>query len=250
MNLSARFTEFALTGAFFWIGQLIFFGFGYDRELMEILPRWMGVYYGYEVLLPEAIKGASSTMLSAFGLIGIFMTGLIMDMFSEYFTPFERIIFNRHIYRNQDWLNNATKDCSPTVHHDYQQLIEYFGYDYFPPISKSIKRIRLGRECQRIQAFLFSYIHAFSANAASELLLDHLHHWRTSRSVSTVLIILGIESMYFNFFPGSPWWAIALGCVFIIFSLSLTLKSYSRMCFSLFTLACATQGKHGQTTQQ
>ncbi len=249
MNLSTRFTEFALTGAFFWIGQFIFFGFGYDRELMEILPRWMGVYYGYEVLLPEAIKDTSSTMLSAFGLIGIFMTGLIMDMLSIYFTPFERIIFNRHIWRNRDWMDNATESCSPAMYSDYQTLINSFGYDYFPPASKSIERLRLGRECQRIEAFLFSYIHVFSANAASDILLDHLHHWRTSRALSTVLLILCAEAMYFSFFPGSPWWILGLGYIFIFFSAWLTLSSYSRMCFSLFTLACATQGKHDQATQ-
>lgn len=215
---------------------------------MEILPRWMGVYYGYEVLLPEAIKGASVTMLSAFGLIGIFMTGLIMDIFSVYFTPFERIIFNRHIWRNQDWLDTATKECSPAVHHDYQELVKYFGPNRFANFSTSMKRLSLGRECRRMQAFLFSYIHVFSANATSEILLDHLHHWRTSRSISTVLIILGIEATCPQFFSDESGWA--LWWVFALPTLSfiLTLSAYTRMCFSLFTLACATQGKNDQAS--
>ncbi len=91
MNLSARFTEFALTGALFWIGQFIFFGFGYEQQLTTTPPAWMAVYSSYDAVLPEAIKDSIGIMLSAFGLIGIFVTGLIMDMFSVYFTQISAI---------------------------------------------------------------------------------------------------------------------------------------------------------------
>jgi len=259
MNISTRFTEFAMTGAFFWISQFVLFGFVHEDELMTYLPQWMGVLYGYEVLIPQALQGAMGAMLTAFGLIGIFVTGLVMDLLGVYFTPLERIIFNRHVSRNHDWLNGATAECSPSVHADYIQLKENFGTGFIVPPKKTMLRLSLGRQCRRIQAFLFSYIHVFSDNAMPEMLIDNVHLWRTTRAISTTLLFLGFEILVLYFHvdanpessvaasamaPGGGLaTSVAIAYGLFLLSGALTLSAYTRMCFSLFTLACATRGK-------
>ncbi len=260
MNISTRFTEFAMTGAFFWISQFILFGFVHQEEFMSYLPQWMGVLYGYEVMIPQILQVAMGSMLTAFGLIGIFVTGLIMDLLSAYFTPLERIILNRHLHRNHDWMDKITAECSPTIHEDYIQLKENFGTGFVVPPAQTRKRFSLGRQCRRIQAFLFSYIHVFSNNATSEMLIDNVHLWRTTRAISTTLLFLGFEvlALYFHtsvepvpnvaanvadvVYDSELIYSIVVAYILFLLSAALTLSAYTRMCFSLFTLACATRG--------
>ncbi|NOX77224.1 MAG: hypothetical protein GXP17_11575 [Gammaproteobacteria bacterium] len=260
MNISTRFTEFAMTGAFFWISQFIFFGFVHQDEFMSYLPQWMGVLYGYEVMIPKIFQGAMGSMLTAFGLIGIFVTGLIMDLLGVYFTPLERIILNRHLHRNDDWMDKITAECSPTVHDDYVQLKEHFGTGFVVSPKQTQKRFSLGRQCRRMQAFLFSYIHAFSSNVTSEILIDNVHLWRTTRAISTTLLFLGFEvlALYFHtdadpvsnvsvtvtdtvIYDKELIYSMMTAYALFLLSATLTLSAYTRMCFSLFTLACATR---------
>ena len=98
------------------------------------------------------------------------------------------------------------------------------------------------RQCKHMQSFLFSYIHVFSS--LSEILVDNMHLWRTSRAVSTTLLILAIEVIVLNFQRNLSDWAYMVGLI-TCFGLSafITVRAYSRLCFTLFSLACATREK-------
>lgn len=240
MNISSRFTEFGMTGAFFWISQVLFLSLGLNHKMVEWIPQWVEVWNGYQGMLPDVVQNAAGSMLTAFGIIGIFVTGLILDLIGSYFAPLEMTIFNRHLKRNHGWLDELSSQCPENVRCDYQILRDQFVTGILRSPREGWQRIRMGRQYTHIQAFLFSYIHVFSS--LSETLVDNIHLWRTARAISTTLLILALEVIYINY-HGSleqrTYIALNLG----LFGLSafLTLRSYSRLCFSLFSLACATK---------
>jgi len=245
MNISPRFTEFGMTGAFFWISQIIFFGLAYNQGLVDLIPQWVMVWDGYQAMLPNVLQESAGSLLTVFGVIGIFITGLMLDLMGSYFALSELTIFNRHLERNQSWLNDLTDQCPENIKHDYRTLRDLFDTDFIVSPKKVWERIGMADECKHIQTFLFSFIHVFSS--MSEMLVDNMHLWRTSRAISTTLLILAIEVIYLNFSGDlSDWKYIAANLALFGLSAFITLRSYSRLCFTLFSLACTTQEKQSQ----
>lgn len=243
MNISPRFTEFGMTGAFFWISQTLFFGLGYGQTLVDIIPQWVKVWNGYQAMLPQVMQDTAGSLLTAFGIIGIFVTGLILDLLGSYFALLELTIFSRHLVRNRSWLDTLARQCPKNVKNDYEKLRDGFSTNFFVSPKKAWQRILMARECKHMQTFLFSYIHVFSS--LSETLVDNMHLWRTARAISTTLLILAVEVIYLKY-TGSiltDWTLVSLNMILFVLSAFITLRSYIRLCFSLFSLACATYKK-------
>ncbi|HHI94908.1 MAG TPA: hypothetical protein ENK04_15635 [Gammaproteobacteria bacterium] len=256
MNFGARFSEFGMTGAVFWICQILLFTIGTGEAAGEQFLNMLSAFIGTEEQSP-ILKSAAGSLLTIFGLIGIFVTGLVLDMIGSIFFMQEMRIFGGHISRNTDWLSSMTKKCSVSVAKDYRDFQEEFGDKNISNKQKYVRlldprfhyrRFTLRPGYRHLQTFLLSYIHVYSANGASDQLTDHVHVWRTSRAISTALFIVAIEVIAFENFThaadeiphdSGPTTLIIYGTLFAL-SAMLTLKSYNRMCFSLFTLSCAT----------
>ncbi|MBL1275958.1 MAG: hypothetical protein COB30_007710 [Ectothiorhodospiraceae bacterium] len=290
MNFGARFSEFGMTGAVFWICQILLFTVGtgtghlHGMELLGGFEHVMGLSSAttdgtpnnssnHSSISPSVLSSAAGSLLTVFGLIGIFITGLILDMIGSIFFMQEMRIFGRHIHRNKDWLGGMTHQCSTAITKDYQDFLIEFDEQALSRKEKFYRlfktsfhqqRYALGSQYRRLQTFMLSYIHAFSANGMSEQLKDHVHVWRTARSISTALFIVGIEAIFlieevrFEWLScegtncSQPEWVSMLSIHLILIGLSafLTLKSYNRMCYSLFTLTCATNSHVRNTSLQ
>jgi len=273
MNFGARFSEFGMTGAVFWICQIALFTIGtghmHGTEVLAGLEHFIGINpdaqeaTGKNSISPSVLTNAAGSLLTVVGLISIFITGLILDMIGSVFFMQEMRIFGRHTHRNQDWLKAMTDQCPSAIAKDYQVFQAEFDEHAISTkeiISRLFKvsfhqqRFALGAQYRRLQTFMFSYIHTFSSNGISEQLTDHVHVWRTARAISTALFILGIEAVLlidnieFDWLGCEgenclrPEWVDMLSIHLVMISLSafLTLKSYNRMCYSLFTLTCTT----------
>jgi hypothetical protein len=239
MNISPRFTEFGMTGAFFLLSQLcIVVLLGSSTELTGFLHTWARVLDAYEGSLPDMLKKSVGSLVTVVGLISIFIAGLILDLIGSYFALLEMILFNRHLKHNQIWLNELSEQCQENVREDYRTLRDFFDTSFIVSPRKFWERIHMSRQYKNIQAFLFSYVQVFSS--MSEMLADNMHMWRTSRAISTTLLILAIEVFFFSGQSGQV--LMAFGVLFC-FSALITLRSYSRLCFNLFSLACVTQEK-------
>ncbi|HEB92313.1 MAG TPA: hypothetical protein ENI94_02380 [Gammaproteobacteria bacterium] len=245
MNISSRFSEFGMTGAFFWIAQIIYFALVHDMELQQLAPGWITSLNHYQTLteaLPQTFKDVAGSLLTAFGLIGIFVTGLILNLLGSYFFLFEDIYLNRHLEKNHDWLDKMVNACPGAVHDDYLRLHKEFGANIFVSARQGLKRLRLTGCCTRMQSFLFSYIHVFGDNGSPEALSDHVHLWRTARAIGITFWVLSVEILVFGL-HGSEWVAILVSIALFLIAIYTTLRSYNRMCHTLFTLACATYGR-------
>lgn len=247
MNISSRFSEFGMTGAFFWIAQLIYIVIAHNAELLENAPTWLAHLDKYQPLtlaLPQTLTDVSVSLLTAFGIIGIFVTGLILNLLGSYFFLFEDIYFNRHLDKNHSWLDNMIQSCTGIVNDDYSTLRKDFGTQIFASLPVSIKRAKLTGCCTRVQSFLFSYVHVFGNNGTPDMLSDHVHLWRTARAIGITFWVLSIEILVFFLRDdhGSANTAVIAAAVLFLLGIYTTLRSYNRMCHTLFTLACATFG--------
>ncbi len=243
MNISPRFAEFGMTGAFFLISQLGVIVFLSSHGEFTILSQhWATVIDTFHSNLPEALRKSSDSLVTVIGVICIFITGLILDLIGSYFAFLEIIIFSRHIQRNQVWLNVLTYQVPGNVLNDYREYRDRFGSGFIVSLPRLWDRVCLSREYRNLQAFLFSYVQVFSS--VSSVLDDNMHLWRTSRAISTTMLILAAEVI----------WVDALNDRFqflyflLIFGVSalITLRSYSRLCFTLFSLASVTQEKQSK----
>lgn len=239
MNISPRFTEFGMTGAFFLLSQLGMIVFlDSEMALAGAMQEWAKVVDVSQASLPKMLQESTKSLATVAGVISIFVAGLMLDLAGSYFAFLEMVVFSRHLRRNQVWLNDLAAHCQKNVQEDYRQLRDDFGTGFVVGPKKLWARIRMNQQYKNIQAFLFSYIHSFSS--MSDTLVDNMHLWRTSRAISTTLLIVSVEIYFFKGQSHHVPWVFA--GLFLLSAL-ITLRSYSRLCFSLFSLACVTLQK-------
>lgn len=245
MNISARFAEFGMTGAFFWIAQITYVFITHDVDVVKVAPGWECVFMRYQEMgeaMPEVLKQVAEGLLTAFALIGIFVTGLILNLLGSYFFVFENVFFARHLDRNTRWMDVMMRGCAGAVSEDYQQIREEFGTKIIVPAGQVWRRLLLSPQCKRVQSFLFSYIHVFGDNGTPEMLNDHVHLWRTARAIGITFWFLCVEILVLEY-HGSIFVQMGLAVLFILLAIYTTLRSYNRMCHTLFTMACATNSR-------
>jgi len=238
MNISPRFAEFGMTGAFFLISQLGVIVFLSSHGEFTILSHhWATAIDTFQRSLPAALQKSSDSLVTVIGVICIFITGLILDLIGSYFAFLESIIFSRHIQRNQVWIDALTNQIPGNILNDYREYRDRFGNGFIVSLPRLWDRVCLSRAYRNLQAFLFSYVQVFSS--VSAVLDDNMHLWRTSRAISTTMLILAAEVFLIDALSDRFQFLYFL----LIFGVSalITLRSYSRLCFTLFSLASVTQ---------
>jgi len=112
----------------------------------------------------------------------------------------------------------------------------------------------LGRPYERLWSFFASYVVVLSGSTQPSLLVDQYSLWRTARAIALALFLISVQT--FVLFLRS--WLIAsptahlIGLYFLIWiassagtwlSMYIVLGTYSRLCFTLFSLVYVTYDK-------
>jgi hypothetical protein len=79
MQIGSRFTEYGLTGVFFWICQILFLA--YSGQAKTLLSHLSTVQ---QLQIPLWISQIGATAISALAIIPVFVTGLLLDLFAVY----------------------------------------------------------------------------------------------------------------------------------------------------------------------
>jgi len=88
VQIGSRFTEYGLTGGFFWICQLLFLAYsGQAKTLLSYLSTLERP--------PDWIWQIGSTAISALAIIVVFVAGLLLDLLAVYFKSMEMRVFYR-----------------------------------------------------------------------------------------------------------------------------------------------------------
>jgi hypothetical protein len=216
MKISDRFLNYGLTGGFFLTLQMaLLLSF-----FPEIWPKMV------DLVIPPVLQGSVNTVLSALGIVAIFFTGALLDLFVPFYAYAEMYEIRQHLLLNKDWLQEALVASSPVLKKDLETLcifqdqtvdalnsrkwIKAFldGYrrsnsqkpwprrvwqnlrdwSWFSPVKGA-----LVAECQRLVAFLHSYIFLHSEVSQLEMLVTRMHLWQIIRAFSTAIILLSVE---------------------------------------------------------
>jgi hypothetical protein len=216
-------------------------------------------------------------LLAVLAIITVFTTGLVLDLCAAYFIFWEMGVFKRHLDRNASWLIGLIEKYKEYSADDYQQLHDRFGIffskeawlvsldlfvfwkrerrrHYFAMLRQIPDRYRLIGAYDKLWSFLMSYVIIQSGSSQLSVLTDLIAQWRVGRALSTAMAIIIFE-IYFgiilwvgplptNSFIRSiflPLW-LALWVLFILSTL-LICSLYSRVCYTLFSLAYVTKQK-------
>jgi len=272
MQIGSRFTEYGLTGGFFWICQFI---------LLWSSPRqsWLPNLSIVQLQIPTGISQIGSTaitsLVSALAIIAVFVAGLLLDLFAVYFRPMEIFVFSGHLIRNRDWLGQLIADHKGYCEADYEEFERRFSgtstaMNTRPKFGISLfwnrerrqqylvavrRGLAMGRPYERLWSFFASYVVVLSGSSQLSLMVDQYYLWRTGRAVSAALLIVFIEIQFLILLPvflhtqsrafELPF--LLLGFLFplavAVLAMVITWGTYSRLCFTLFALVYVTQDK-------
>ena len=113
MQISNRFTEYGLTGGFFWICQLILiWWYGQTQTILST------------VQIPGGQIGSTAIMslVTAVAIIAVFVTGLLLDLFAAFFRRLEMGVFQQQLARNRDWLGRLITNHKDYCKADYDEF--------------------------------------------------------------------------------------------------------------------------------
>src|SRR6266487_6213741 len=123
MQIGSRFTEYGLTGGFFWICQFILLWRSGQTQTL------LGKLSTVQNQIPEHHPIAITSLVSALAIIAVFVTGLLLDLLAGYFRPLEMGVFHKHLVRNRDWLGRLIADHKGYCEADYKEFERRFGKD-------------------------------------------------------------------------------------------------------------------------
>ncbi|MGH2496432.1 MAG: hypothetical protein ACRDIV_17170 [Ktedonobacteraceae bacterium] len=224
MKISDRFLDYGLTGGFFLTVQVILF--------MHFVPQaWQGISV-MTATIPSALDGSINTILAALGIVTIFFTGALLDLFTPFHALAEMYEIRKHLILNNDWLQDAIIKSYTNLNMDLETLCILQKRDgdidtlnsrkWLQAVVK--KRFKSSAErtlpqrvwqgfrdlswispekrelvltCQKLVAFFHSFIFINCDASQLEILVDRMHLWQTIRAFSTAITILSIEFIIF-----------------------------------------------------
>jgi len=257
MNISTRITEYSITGGLLWLNVFLFvtlLNLPVDQiTLNAALQKWVNWFATMKPLaatltaLPTTLQSSLGTLLVALAIIVIFISGILLDLIAPvFFVPVELYFFRKSlVQKNRGWLDRLIAANGEFIAVDYQTFIGGRVIDWKHPFAWFEQR----RCFQKISAFLLSHIMVFSQAAALEELMDRIHLWRTSRAISTSMVVLAVlltfgplASLSRGLANDPRLWMIAMVIPLLLTLISalITLGTYSRMCLFLCSLTYST----------
>jgi hypothetical protein len=102
----------------------------------------------------------------------------------------------------------------------------------------------LGGPYERLWSFFASYIAVLSGSSQLSLMADQYALWRTARAIATAILILSMQVMLIAPFRSIYLYDFVLSFVLPVMALAITylftLGTYSRLCFTMFSLLYVT----------
>ncbi len=271
MQLGGRFAEYGLTGAFFWLLQL--FLFWRSNAAQELLAATLRDAPLTQLGESKVIEALVTSLATAVAIIAVFVAGLLLDLMASYFLPLEMGVFKAHLDRNDGWLQGLLAEHGSYIGTDYSELRTKFGDPslarslirgfgglvfwrserrraYWASVQQGWGRWRLVRRYERLWSFFASYVVVLSGSSQLSLMVDQYYLWRTGRAISTALLLVFMQSQFSGLWlsvsGSAPFLGLAIPLAAMAVAFSITLATYSRLCFTVFSLVYVTHARiHG-----
>jgi hypothetical protein len=267
MQIGSRFTEYGLTGGFFWICQLFFLVFsGQARTFLSHMSALQPPEMDERIW--QIGSTAISSLVAALAIIAVFIAGLVLDLAAVYFRRNEMVVFQQHLARNRDWLGQLIANHKSYCKADYEEFERRFNEtspatNVQPRLGISLfwnrerrqqyvaalkRRSGVARAYERLWSFFASYVLVESGSSQLSLMVDQYYLWRAGRAVSISLVILMAEISLFSIVSNwyrheTSWYPALVNYAAVVLVLLITRETYSRLCYTLFALVYVTQDK-------
>jgi len=283
MQFIRRFADYGLTGGFFLICQLVvLWPFGYLSTIVDKLQALPIPSLTDTSLVGPIFTGFAGALgVIAVFVVGLlldlfasYFRPLEMRVFARHLSRNSDWLINlveaHKVYCATDYetIQRAFPDASIT-----REYLANFraGFDVFMFWNRkrreryvsTIKRSwawGLGWPYERLWSFFTSYIVVLSGSAQLTVLVDQYSLWRTARAMAAALVLIsmeiGLALMWVAFSPSlaspTPHLSSPLKLNFLVMvvtwaltalSIYITLGTYSRLCFTLFSLVYVTYDK-------
>jgi|SRR5829696_1284892 len=233
MNRDNRFfADYALTGSFFWVYQyliLVILDPNVDpngtERLIDRVSEW--IKQGIQTL-PHQIE--NSVTIAFLALIGVFVTGLVLDWFKVGFRALEMDAFHKHLLDNKHWLDEKMREFHPYDRYYgcfkqaalsntnlFRQILVFLPSFRQDSGSREQAMLPPDRKTSyvNLHSFLISYVLLSSNSADLGPLTEGMRLWRTGREVSVAILVVAWEVLLIvalrllSLLP-SPNWHVAL----------------------------------------
>jgi len=207
MKISSRFAEYGLTGGFFWMCHLLVaYALGLRFPALAGLSTAAATWAAHA---PQAATTVVTTLLAALAIIGVFVTGVLLDLAASILFIVENKVFRWHVERDQEWLLPFFRRYSPYCADDLAEFLRLkpppnFISAVLPPLSNAYRKALassraisiwvVAPHAARLWTFLTSYVLFRSASAQHTLFSDQIYLWRSARSLSVTLLIIYFEA--------------------------------------------------------
>ncbi len=235
--------EYTMTGGFLWILFLVFATLiGIENHVASSVSELWREWLNYIPLFDRSLEGGQAAakdtipaVASGVLLIGIFTTGLMLDLVApSVFVALEIGWTKKWLLRNRSgWFSALIERHGGLVSGDYSALTakSVFG---LPPIWQV-------SQYQRLMLFLVSYVMAASTPGQQEEIGEEMKLWRVSRALSVSLFLLSVlltswvlmRGSGTNFTLGALPLGIIAPWVALVFSYFMARTTFCRLVVSL-----------------
>jgi hypothetical protein len=255
MKISDRFTDYGVIGGFFWMLQFALWA-SHSSGWAGLLKQFTNTIN----LVPPSASPSFVALLGAVGLIVVFTTGMLLDLFgSAYFRTWEATVFTNHVRRHLHWFQKVMDLSKDYVQDDVATLLANLSLSVQMRMSLKLFRFWNSRDMAnywrsfrdawrardayiRTQSFLLSTVLLGSEASKVELLSTQMSLWNTARAVAAATMFCTVELILFPggfalrrwMVPSGPFFVLMLVCPFI--AIFVSLSAYQRVCSTLFAL--------------
>jgi hypothetical protein len=278
MQIGSRFAEYGLTGGLFWLCELCLLGT--SRTGADLWARVTATQLSIPPGTSDIFVTVVSSLAGALAIVAVFVAGLALDMLAASSLQIEMRLFKKHLDRNDKWIAPLLARYGVYCLADYTAIRDNFGevshwrgikseFDvfvfwnrerrqrYINTLKEGLGRWRLVRSYERLWSFLSSYVMVLSGSPQLALWTDQYYLWRTGRAVSVALLIVFLQaqlmgvfftlSLSFDSFLLGLTLGTLLPLLILSLAIAITSATYSRLCYTLFSLVYVIQEKIAST---
>jgi len=242
MTNTERLTEYSISGGMFWLALFAFATVtqlpsgGSFQEAIILWEFWIKSLADVLAPLNEAgdvLKSAFGTVFGVLGIIMIFCTGILLDIFSAVLFAFpEMCHFKRWLVRNNsNWVNQLCEENKSYIGSAFTLFLDEKLLDAKDPGQFFRQRQRY----TKLRSFLVSFILLNANEGHSADLMNQLRLWRQSRAIAAAMVTMGAALNFSS--PNNLWLAILIPVVLFLVSYSIALGMFARVNVTMCSMA-------------
>jgi hypothetical protein len=223
MDIKERFSEFGITGAFFWMIQIVVI-FLASKNPLALWNNWMDGITPFFDAIPDALKISVSGVFGVLGIMIIFVFGLLLDLLGSLYTATEMFLFRQQLEKNRSWFDSYMEKEKDFIGDDYIRFLNHPA-DYWKfqkeswrfnknilyyllkkpinilrkkgnapfPTTQSYDMFLYIDSYTRLWSLLISNISIHSATLYFDYFYEQMKFWRTARAISVAIFLFGFE---------------------------------------------------------